>query len=314
MLNESRKILMIPKMKSVLNNLNELIEKNNSFPMMSRTHGQPATPTTFNKEINNFYHRLEKELNDYQNTIIYGKMNGAIGNHTAHRFTYPELDWKIISNEFVTKLGINENKYTTQIEPHDYINKLFQSIVRFNNILDDASKDFWGYISFEYLVQQQKENEVGSSTMPHKVNPINFENAEGNLFLSTLILGGIGNFLQTSRFQRDLTDSTVLRNIGIGFGHAYLAYDSFNIGLSKIAVNHNKIQKDLNENWALLAEPIQLMMKKHGIEGAYEELKELTRGKALDQDSIKKFILTLHGRIPQDDYKRLLELRPDTYY
>jgi len=315
MLKGSREKVFLPKMNYLLERILEVVSTNEDLVMMSRTHGQPATPTTFQKEFKKFYERLLAEYQEYEKCQILGKMNGAVGNYTAHRFVYPEVNWKNLSEQLINhNLGLKINHFTTQIEPHDYMNKLFQAQIRFNNILDDMSKDIWGYISFDYITQKQKEGEIGSSTMPHKVNPINFENCEGNLFISNLLLNGMGNYLQTSRFQRDLTDSTVLRNLGIAYGHSLLAYDSFAVGLTKIEPNKEKMLYDLDNNWSLLAEPIQLIMKKHGIEGAYETLKDLTRGKSLDNDTIKKFIFSLKGKIPEDDYNRLMELTPRTYY
>lgn len=281
-------------------------------PMLSHTHGQPATPTTLGKEVINFVARLEREVRMLDEaSFIMGKMNGATGNFNAHLVAYPKVDWIEASKNFIQSLGLGVNMYTTQIEPHDYFADCFDGVRRINTILIDLSRDFWTYISLNYFGQKTKAGEVGSSTMPHKVNPIDFENAEGNLGVSNALLTHLSEKLPISRMQRDLTDSTVLRNMGSALAYSYLAYKSLLKGLAKVEVNKSVIKADLDDRWELLAEPIQVVMRRYKLEGAYEKLKELTRGKKIGKAEVQKFIKTL--KIPAADKNRLLKLTPETY-
>ncbi|HMT03192.1 MAG TPA: adenylosuccinate lyase [Burkholderiales bacterium] len=279
--------------------------------MMSRTHGQPATPTTMGKEFYNIYYRLQRQLKQLNNNEILGKINGAVGNYNAHFVSFPNINWVEVSKRFVERLGLTFNPYTTQIEPHDYMAEIFDNLRRINIILLDFARDIWGYIAINYFRQRIKEGEVGSSTMPHKVNPIDFENCEGNLGLSNSILNHLSEKLPISRWQRDLSDSTVLRNIGVAISYSVLAYNSLLKGLDKLEINQDIINLDLDNNWELLAEPIQMIMRKAGIHNAYEKLKELTRGKKIDAVKIKEFVNSLD--IPENDKKVLLNLTPHTY-
>jgi len=307
-----RKNILIPKCAVIINALTDLTLLLSDVPMLSRTHGQPASPTTVGKEIANFVYRIKRQLTSIEKVDLQGKINGAVGNFNAHISAFPNYDWQSHSNQVVQSLGLSTIPYTTQIEPHDGIAELFDSIARFNTVLIDLDRDIWGYISVGYFKQKVKAGEVGSSTMPHKVNPIDFENSEGNLGLSNAMLKHLGSKLPVSRWQRDLTDSTVLRNIGVGVGYAILAYDSCLKGLSKLEPNVDKLNLDLDKNWDVLAEPVQTVMKKHGIENAYEQLKDLTRGKGgITQDGLHTFISNL--KIPDDDKTRLLKMTPQTY-
>ena len=307
-----RKNILIPKCEGIINALTDLTLLLSDVPMLSRTHGQPASPTTVGKEIANFVYRIKQQLISIEKVDLQGKINGAVGNFNAHISAFPNYDWQSHSNQVVQSLGLSTIPYTTQIEPHDGIAELFDSIARFNTILIDLDRDIWGYISVGYFKQKVKAGEVGSSTMPHKVNPIDFENSEGNLGLSNAMLKHLGSKLPISRWQRDLTDSTVLRNIGVGVGYAILAYDSCLKGLSKLEPNVDQLNLDLDKNWDVLAEPVQTVMKKHGIENAYEQLKDLTRGKGgITQDGLHTFISNL--KIPDDDKTRLLKMTPQSY-
>ncbi|MEL0030306.1 MAG: adenylosuccinate lyase [Betaproteobacteria bacterium] len=307
-----RKNILIPKCAVIINALTDLTLLLSDVPMLSRTHGQPASPTTVGKEIANFVYRIKRQLISIEKVDLQGKINGAVGNFNAHISAFPNYDWQSHSNQVVQSLGLSTIPYTTQIEPHDGIAELFDSIARFNTVLIDLDRDIWGYISVGYFKQKVKAGEVGSSTMPHKVNPIDFENSEGNLGLSNAMLKHLGSKLPVSRWQRDLTDSTVLRNIGVGVGYAILAYDSCLKGLSKLEPNVDKLNLDLDKNWDVLAEPVQTVMKKHGIENAYEQLKDLTRGKGgITQDGLHTFISNL--KIPDDDKTRLLKMTPQSY-
>jgi len=280
--------------------------------MLSHTHGQPATPTTLGKEVINFVARLEREVRMLDEaSFIMGKMNGATGNFNAHLVAYPKVDWIEASKNFIQSLGLGVNMYTTQIEPHDYFADCFDGVRRINTILIDLSRDFWTYISLNYFGQKTKAGEVGSSTMPHKVNPIDFENAEGNLGVSNALLTHLSEKLPISRMQRDLTDSTVLRNMGSALAYSYLAYKSLLKGLAKVEVNKSVIKADLEDRSEQHAEPIQVVMRRYKLEGAYEKLKELTRGKKIGKAEVQKFIKTL--KIPAADKNRLLKLTPETY-
>ncbi|HZW72088.1 MAG TPA: adenylosuccinate lyase, partial [Caldimonas sp.] len=281
-------------------------------PMLSRTHGQPASPTTLGKEVANVAARLARAIERIAKVELLGKMNGAVGNFNAHLSAYPEFDWEAFSKDVVeNRLKLTFNPYTIQIEPHDYMAELFDACVRLNTILVDWSRDVWGYVSLGYFVQRAVAGEVGSSTMPHKVNPIDFENAEGNLGLANALLAHMSEKLPISRFQRDLTDSTVLRNVGVAFGHALLAYDSLARGLGKLGVGRAAIDADLDGAWEVLAEPVQTVLRRHGVADAYEQLKDLTRGKAIEGDTLHAFIRS--APIPADARDRLLALTPRSY-
>jgi adenylosuccinate lyase len=280
--------------------------------MLSRTHGQPASPTTLGKEIANIAKRLERAIAAIAAVPLLGKMNGAVGNYNAHLSAYPDFDWEQFSREVVEqRLGLQFNPYTIQIEPHDGMAELFDAIARANTILLDMDRDFWAYISLGYFKQRTKAGEIGSSTMPHKVNPIDFENSEGNLGVANALLRHLAEKLPLSRWQRDLTDSTVLRNLGPAFGHSVLAYDSAMRGIGKLEVNATAIAADLDACWEVLAEPVQTVMRRYGIENPYEQLKELTRGKGINQADLQVFIRGL--AIPDEAKARLLEMTPSSY-
>jgi adenylosuccinate lyase len=280
--------------------------------MLSRTHGQPASPTTLGKEIANIAKRLESAIQKIGDIALLGKMNGAVGNYNAHLAAYPNVDWERFSKQVVEKrLGLQFNPYTIQIEPHDGMAELFDAIARANTILLDMDRDFWAYISLGYFKQKTKAGEIGSSTMPHKVNPIDFENSEGNLGIANALLRHLAEKLPISRWQRDLTDSTVLRNLGPAFGHSVLAYDSALRGLAKLEVNETAIAADLDDCWEVLAEPVQTVMRRYGIENPYEQLKELTRGKGITREGLHRFIKSLP--IPEPEKKRLLKMTPGSY-
>ena len=279
--------------------------------MMARTHGQPASPTTMGKEMANVAVRLQRQRDQIAAVTLLGKINGAVGNYNAHLSAYPELDWHTISEDFVTSLGITWNAFTTQIEPHDYIAELFDAIARFNTILLDFDRDVWGYIALGHFKQKTVAGEIGSSTMPHKVNPIDFENSEGNLGIANAIFDHLAAKLPVSRWQRDLTDSTVLRNLGVGVGYAVIAYQATLKGISKLEVNEQSLLNELDNNWELLAEPIQTVMRRYGIEKPYEKLKELTRGKKVNAEVISEFIDNLE--LPQSAKDQLKQLSPQAY-
>ncbi|WP_455218568.1 adenylosuccinate lyase, partial [Kaarinaea lacus] len=274
-------------------------------------HGQPASPSTLGKEMANVVARLQRQRDQVNNNPILGKINGAVGNYNAHLSAYPDIDWPALAEKFVTELGLQWNSYTTQIEPHDYIAEIFDGIARFNTILIDFDRDVWSYISLGYFKQKTVAGEVGSSTMPHKVNPIDFENSEGNLGLANAIFTHLSQKLPISRWQRDLTDSTVLRNLGVGMAHSLIAYKATLKGIGKLEVNAQRLNEDLNNNWEVLAEPIQTVMRRYGIEKPYEKLKELTRGQSINQQTMQAFINTLD--IPEEAKQRLLEMTPHTY-
>ena len=311
MLKEGRDLVMLPVMQEIIQQLSILAKEYSDQPLLSRTHGQPASPTTVGKEFANVVYRLRRQLKQIESQNILGKINGAVGNFNAHLCAYPDTDWPGLAREFVTELGLDWNPYTTQIEPHDYIGEILDAFSRFNSILIDFNRDIWGYISLGFFKQKTIAGEIGSSTMPHKVNPIDFENSEGNLGLANALLGHLSSKLPISRWQRDLTDSTVLRNLGTGFAYSLIAYNSVLRGLSKLELNAESIDKDIDNCWEILAEPIQTVMRRHRIEKPYEKLKELTRGKAIDQKLIQDFISSLD--IPSSAKQQLLELRPRTY-
>jgi adenylosuccinate lyase len=312
MLRGARDEVLLPQLNKILSVLTDLAIEHAKVPLLSRTHGQPASPTTLGKEIANFAKRLERAIGAIAAVPLLGKMNGAVGNYNAHISAYPDFDWENFSKAVVEKrLGLTFNPYTIQIEPHDGMAQLFDAIARANTILLDMDRDFWAYISVGYFKQRTKAGEIGSSTMPHKVNPIDFENSEGNLGVANALLRHLAEKLPISRWQRDLTDSTVLRNLGPAFGHSVLAYDSALRGLSKLEVNHAAIAADLDSCWEVLAEPVQTVMRRYGIENPYEQLKELTRGKGINQIDLQNFIRGL--KIPENAKARLLEMTPSSY-
>ena len=311
MLKAGRDEILLPAMNEVIDNLTKQAQEFAAQPMLSRTHGQTASPTTVGKELANVVYRLRKQRDLVANTEIYGKANGAVGNYNAHYSAYPEIDWPTFSQQFIENIGLKINPFTIQIEPHDYMAEMFDAISRFNTILIDLSRDIWAYISNAYFKQKTIAGEIGSSTMPHKVNPIDFENAEGNLGIANAIFNHLSLKLPISRWQRDLTDSTVLRNLGVGFAHSLIAYQSLLKGLNKLEINVDVINADLNTSWEVLAEPIQTVMRRYGIENPYEKLKELTRGKAITQQTFQAFIQTLE--IPEDARENLLQLTPHNY-
>ena len=311
MLKSGRDTVMIPVMDDIIHNLAALAHELAEQPMLSRTHGQTASPTTVGKELANVVHRLRKQRNDAADVVILGKINGAVGNYNAHLVAYPEIDWPAFAKQFIESLGIEMNPYTIQIEPHDYIAELFDAMARFNTILIDLSRDIWSYISLGYFKQKTIAGEVGSSTMPHKVNPIDFENAEGNLGVANALFNHLSGKLPISRWQRDLTDSTVLRTLGTGLAHSLIAYQSLQKGLNKLEVNAARLDEDLDSSWEVLAEPIQTVMRRYGIENPYEKLKEMTRGKAITRDDLHQLINSVE--LPDDARQRLLQLTPQSY-
>ncbi len=302
---------LLPAMDRIVSRLGELAREHGDQPMLSRTHGQTASPTTVGKELANVVHRLRRQLDQVRKVELLGKINGAVGNYNAHLSAYPDIDWAANAKAFVEDLGLSWNPYTTQIEPHDYIAELFDAVARFNTILIDMDRDIWGYISLGYFKQKTVAGEIGSSTMPHKVNPIDFENSEGNLGLANAILAHLGAKLPISRWQRDLTDSTVLRNLGVGFAHSLIAYEATLKGLSKLEINPVRLNADLDHAWEVLAEPIQTVMRRYNIEKPYEKLKELTRGKDMSPELIQDFVKSLN--IPQAAKDDLMALTPVTY-
>jgi adenylosuccinate lyase len=312
MLRHGRDDILLPVMDRLIAAIAGLAQQYAGTPMLARTHGQPASPTTLGKEMANVAWRLKRQRGQFAGVELFGKMNGAVGNYNAHLAAYPELDWQARAQEFVTGLGLGWNPYTTQIEPHDYMAEIFHAVSRFNTVLVDFNRDVWAYISLGYFKQKVKAGEVGSSTMPHKVNPIDFENSEGNLGLANALFEHLSAKLPVSRWQRDLTDSTVLRNLGVAFGYSLLAWDSCLRGIGKLEINGARLAEDLDANWEVLAEPIQTVMRRHGIENPYEKLKELTRGKhGITRDTLHAFIRGL--AIPEEARQRLLELTPAGY-
>ncbi|MCP4387021.1 MAG: adenylosuccinate lyase [Gammaproteobacteria bacterium] len=311
MLKAGRDQILLPGLKAVEELIGALAHQYASLPMMSRTHGQPASPTTLGKEMANVAYRLRRQIQQIEAVEIMGKINGAVGNYNAHLSAYPNVDWQAHAQKFVESLGLTWNPYTTQIEPHDYIAELFDALARLNTILIDFCRDIWSYISIGYFRQRTIAGEVGSSTMPHKVNPIDFENAEGNLGIANAILAHLAQKLPISRWQRDLTDSTVLRNLGSGIGHVLIALDSLKRGIGKLEVNVDLIGADLEHNWEVLAEPIQTVMRRYGIDQPYEKLKALTRGQKIDANAVREFVEALE--IPETAKHELLALTPAGY-
>ena len=311
MLKTAREEVLLREWKKVIDAVVELANRYKDIPLLSRTHGQPASPTTIGKEMANVAYRLKRQYNQLENLEILAKINGAVGNYNAHLSAYPEIDWHTFSQEFVESLGVTWNPYTTQIEPHDYIAEYFDCVARFNTIVIDFDRDMWGYIALNHFKQRTVAGEIGSSTMPHKVNPIDFENSEGNLGLANAVMSHLGQKLPISRWQRDLTDSTVLRNLGVGLGYALIAYASTLKGISKLEVNEQHLRDELDQNWEVLAEPIQTVMRRYGIEKPYEKLKELTRGKRVDGEAMRQFIDGL--ALPQAEKERLKQMTPASY-
>ena len=310
MLKQGRQLL-IKCQRLIGNQLRYFANDLSELPMLCRTHGQPATPSTMGKEFANVCHRIERQIAQFENVPIFGKLNGAVGNFNAHLSAYPNVSWEDISKDTIESLGLVYNPYTTQIEPHDYIAELCHTIQRINTICLDLSRDMWGYISIGYFKQKVIASEVGSSTMPHKVNPIDFENAEGNLGIANALLIHFSEKLPISRWQRDLSDSTVLRNLGSAFGYCVISCSALMRGLNKIQIDETKLSEDLNNNWEVLAEPIQTVMRRYNVEKPYEKLKELTRGKKINQEILVEFINNLD--IPDNAKKELQSLTPSTY-
>jgi len=312
MLKGARDTVVVPALRRVQARLVELAHANAGVSMLSRTHGQPASPTTLGKEMANVAARLDRAIRRIEAVELLGKMNGAVGNYNAHLSAYPSLDWEAFSKNVIeSRLGLTFNPYTIQIEPHDYMAELFDAVARANTIILDLDRDVWGYISQGYFKQKTKAGEIGSSTMPHKVNPIDFENSEGNVGLANAVLRHLSEKLPVSRWQRDLTDSTVLRNIGVAFGYSLLAYDACLRGLGKLETNPSRLAEDLDNCWEVLAEPVQTVMRRYGIANPYEQLKELTRGKGISREALREFIGTL--AIPEDARQLLLDMTPASY-
>jgi len=312
MLKDAREAAMLPGLAKVVARLTEIAHELAATPMLAHTHGQPATPTTVGKELANVVYRLQRQQKRIADTPTLGKINGAVGNYNAHLSAYPDFDWERFARHFVESLDLEFNPYTIQIEPHDYMAELFDAYARANTILIDLDRDIWGYISVGYFKQKVKAGEVGSSTMPHKVNPIDFENSEGNLGLANAVLRHLSEKLPISRWQRDLTDSTVLRNMGVGMGYTLLGYESCLRGLGKLEANPQRLAEYLDHNWEVLAEPIQTVMRRYGVENPYEQLKELTRGKGgITRETLHAFIGKL--AIPGEAKQRLLALTPASY-
>ncbi len=310
MLKNGKEVVM-QSMTQIVDQLRGFAKEFAEQSMLSRTHGQTASPTTVGKEFANILARLERQVDQIEKIEFLGKLNGAVGNYNAHLSAYPDINWEAHAEQVIGELGLTWNPYTTQIEPHDYIAELFNAFERFNTILIDFSRDIWGYISLAYFKQKTIKGEIGSSTMPHKVNPIDFENAEGNLGIANALFHHLASKLPISRWQRDLTDSTVLRNTGLGFAHSLIAYQSLLKGFSKLELNQTRLKEDLNNAWEVLAEPIQTVMRRYGIENPYEKLKELTRGKDMNQDSIQSFIQSLD--IPENAKNDLMQMTPNSY-
>lgn len=311
MLKEAREQVVMPLINELLDALKSMAKAYRTIPMMCRTHGQPATPSTMGKEMANVYMRLKRQAEQIEAVDILGKINGAVGNYNAHLAAYPDHDWHAHSEKFVTSLGLSWNPYTTQIEPHDYIAELFDAVARFNTILLDFDRDIWAYIALGHFKQKTIAGEIGSSTMPHKVNPIDFENSEGNLGLANAIMAHLAQKLPVSRWQRDLTDSTVLRNLGTGFAHSIVAYQATLKGISKLEVNEKSLADELDQNWELLAEPIQTVMRRYGIENPYEKLKDLTRGKRVNKEIMAEFIDNLD--MPESAKDEMKQMTPANY-
>ena len=311
MLREGRNQVLLPLLDELIDAVRQLAHEYADIPMLSHTHGQPATPTTAGKEMANVVYRLQRQRDQVAEVELLGKINGAVGNYNAHLAAYPELDWAKLAAEFVASLGLTWNPYTTQIEPHDYIAELFDTLARYNTVLLDFDRDIWSYISMGFFKQKTVAGEVGSSTMPHKVNPIDFENSEGNLGLANAIFAHLAQKLPISRLQRDLSDSTVLRNLGVGLAHSVIAYHSTLRGISKLEIDQARLLAVLDDNWEVLAEPIQTVMRRYGVEKPYEKLKELTRGQRVDARAMKAFIEKLD--IPDAEKQRLIKMTPASY-
>ncbi|MEE9493970.1 MAG: adenylosuccinate lyase [Gammaproteobacteria bacterium] len=311
MLKQGCERVIFPLQERLTEDIKTLAIDNADTPILCRTHGQPASPSTLGKEMANVVSRLRRQIEQITSVPMLGKINGAVGNYNAHLTSYPDLDWTSIAKQFVTDLGLSWNPYTTQIEPHDYMAELFDAAARFNTILIDFSRDIWSYISIGYFKQKTIAGEVGSSTMPHKVNPIDFENAEGNFGIANALFSHFSGKLPVSRWQRDLSDSTVLRNLGVAFAHACIGYESLIKGINKLQVNEAAIAQDLDKTWEVLAEAIQTVMRRHGIEEPYEKLKALTRGQSINAQTLADFVATLE--LPEDVKKSLAALTPATY-
>lgn len=311
MLKTARDEVILPLCDKLIDEITRLAHEYVNLPLLARTHGQPASPTTLGKEMANVAYRLRRQRKQIAEVEILGKINGAVGNYNAHYSAYPEVDWPSLAKNFEESLGLTWNPFTTQIEPHDYIAELFNAIERFNTIVLDFDRDIWGYISYGTFTQKTIAGEIGSSTMPHKVNPIDFENSEGNLGLANAIFAHLANKLPVSRFQRDLTDSTVLRNLGVACGYSILAWKSTLKGISKLQANEAHVRDELNHNWEVLAEPYQTVMRRYGIANPYEKLKELTRGREVNKETMLAFIDTLE--IPEEAKENLRKLTPETY-
>ncbi len=311
MLGRSRDLVVLPALKKIFDFLNDFAKQQAEQPMLSRTHGQPASPTSLGKEFANVAARLARAIDDIRSVVPLAKMNGAVGNYNAHLSAYPDINWPALSAKVLGSMGLTQNTHTIQIEPHDWMAKLFDAFARANTILIDLNRDIWGYISLGYFKQRLKEGEVGSSTMPHKVNPIDFENAEGNLGMANAVLRHLSEKLPISRWQRDLTDSTVLRNLGVALGYCMVSYDACLRGLGKLEVNALAIDADIDACWEVLAEPVQTVMRRYGLPQPYEQLKALTRGKGITQDALQTFISGLE--LPADAKQYLLDLTPRTY-
>ncbi len=311
LLAETREKHLLPMMDKVSERMRGLAHRYAELPMLARTHGQPASPTTLGKELANMVSRMRRQHAQLAAVSLTGKLNGAVGNYNAHLAAYPDVDWPMLSRRLVTSLGLAWSLYTTQIEPHDYMAEYFDALARFNTVLIDTCRDIWGYISLGYFRQKTVAGEVGSSTMPHKINPIDFENSEGNLGIANALLRHFAEKLPVSRWQRDLTDSTVLRNLGVAIGHSLLAYEAFLKGLSKLEADADRMGADLDSNWEVLSEAIQTVMRRYGFEAPYEQLSSLTRGKHVAQDALQQFIKDLE--IPNQAKQRLLALTPAGY-
>lgn len=311
MLGRAREKILMPRMEYVIGAIRKLAHRYADQPMLSRTHGQPATPTTLGKEMANFVARLNRQTKQLAAAPLLGKMNGAVGNFNAHLVAYPNVNWPAVAEEFVGELGLSWNAYTTQIEPHDYMAEFFHVLMRFNTILIDFCRDVWGYIALGYFQQKTDAHEIGSSTMPHKVNPIDFENAEGNLNLANAIMGHLAQNLPVSRWQRDLSDSTMLRNIGVALAHMLIAYQSCLRGIDKLEAAPETMEEALNSAWEILAEPVQTVMRRYGIAEAYEQLKKLTKGRTIDRRALHTFIESLE--LPDAEKKQLLNMTPASY-
>ena len=311
MLTRAREDVLLPQLAGVVDALRRLAGAHADLPMLSRTHGQPASPTTLGKEMANFVDRLDRARSRIAAVRPLAKLNGAVGNFNAHLAAYPEVDWPQLARGVVESLGLEWNAYTTQIEPHDWMAELFDAVARANTVLLDLDRDLWGYVSLGYFRQRLRAGEVGSSTMPHKVNPIDFENSEGNLGVANALLRHLADKLPVSRWQRDLTDSTVLRNLGVALGHSLLAWEACLRGLGKLDVNREAIARDLDDAWEVLAEPIQTVMRRHGVPNPYEQLKELTRGRAITREALHAFVAQLP--VPEEARERLLAMTPASY-